>query len=640
MARNSERTAPEGRDSGDLFPPRLPADHQEYFSFYRMSVEKRTEFWSVQARRLLWDKKFTTAEEADFAEGRISWFPDGALNACRNVLEARKKPTGGRPVLLFLDRAGAPHRYTRDEVAREVRRFAAALAGQGLKQGARAAFYLPDSPETVFLALACAFLGVIPVPIPTRYAAELVGEILADSGASFLAVAFGSDPQHYESRARAVVRAAGITVVNMGTEQAEGAISLDAFLAAGAPLSGTGAGVPAEHPLFILYANSAAGVPRGSVFPTGGFLVQAAASYDYLLGAEPGGMEDGLVCTLDLASASGQCYGFWGPLLNGVPLVLIAEERRESAERLRQALELTGSPVLLTSPVILSALRRETGGAALSERRFRLLAASGDDLKPRHIQFAAQALVSSPERTLNLWVQTECGAALIGTWPDPGLNRPGALGLPFPGIEPVVLNSMTRDCRPNESGQLVFRSSWPAMIRTIWGQDERYRQLYFGRVPGYYGTNDGVRVDDQGFVWFMGRLDDVIKLRGQSLATAEVETVLAAHPRVAEAAVVGVEGEEGEAEIVAFLVLDVPIESGEEMLTLEAELSRSIEGRLGEFALLSRYIIAPELPRTRTGKIVRRVLKRIVSGTISMDEDLSHLANPGSVEKLIRERGL
>jgi acetyl-CoA synthetase len=514
-----------------------------------------------------------------------------------------------------------------------------------LKPGDRIALYLPDSPATVFFTLASASLGLITVPIPARYTAELTCEILSDSGAVLLVAAFGSGSPSYEARVQSVFEAGdGITTINAGEKTVAGTIPYAEFISpeAPAPLE-TLESVDAEHPLFILYANTAAGVPRGSVFATAGFLVQAAASCDYLFNSAGDSVgTESLVCTLDLASAAGQCYGIWGPLINGFRVVISADRMQTTAERFRHALETCENPVLLTTPLMLSALKRELAGAPLSDRRFRLVASSGDVLKPRHIQFAAQALVSSPEKVMNLWVQTECGASIINTFPSPELNLPGALGLPFPGTGPQVLNYMGQTCRANESGQLVFNSSWPSMIRTIWGQDERYRQLYFRRMPGCYSTNDGARVDGQGFFWFMGRLDDVVKVRGQSFATSELEAVLAAHPLVAEAAVVGVEGEEGEEGLSAFLVPEHPFTGNrdEEIQVLEKELSESIGRRVGEFALIVQFIIAPELPRTRTGKIVRRVLKRIATGDITMDEDLSHIANPNSVEKLIRERGM
>lgn len=649
---------PEG-DRG-LIPERLPAGLKEYRGLYQKSIERREDFWRIQASRLVWDREFLTVVHENFSEGAVSWFDGGALNACRNALDVHIERGGAdERALLYLDSDGVVRPFTFRGLLEETRKLAAALAAAGLARGDRFLLYLPDSPETVICLLACARIGLVAVPVPARYTADLVCEIAANCGASALLVASGSGSRSYDARARTVIEAfAEKTVIDAGVKTAEGAVQGSPNYAnhnseyhhysdfvAGAGSSDPGcASVEAEHPLFILYANSAAGMPRGSVFATGGFLVQAAVSHDYLFRSTADG--DGaksLVCALDLSSAAGLCYGVWGPLANGSCTVIAAEGMHSQAERLRRALETCDSAALLTTPILLSELKRELGDAPLSpERRFALVASSGDVLKPRHISFAARTLVTAPERVLNLWMQTECGAAVIGTFPSAELNRSGALGLPFPGIRPLVVNHLGQACRPNESGQLVFSASWPSMIRTIWGQADRYRQLYFRRVPGYYSTNDGARVDGEEFYWFMGRLDDVIKVRGQSLATSEVEAVLASHPLISEAAVVGVEGEDGES-LFAFLVLEKSIvEKGGEPVTaaLEEELARSIERRIGEFTVISRFIVAQELPRTRTGKIVRRVLKRIAVGDITVGEDLSHVANPGAVEDLLRQRGL
>jgi acetyl-CoA synthetase len=644
MGENRSQADSGERDGRELIPSRLPAGLKEYTKFYRQSIESRVEFWRIQAGRLVWEKEFGEVVRENFAEGTVSWFSGGSLNACRTILDRRiEQGEGDAPALLAADDDGGFRSMTCRELDEEAGRFAAALEASGIGRGDRFMLYLPDSPATVACMLGCARLGVVIVPVPVRYTAELVGEIAADCGASGILVAPRDDSPFYASRALTVMAAfPGKTVVNAGAKEVPGAIFLGSFLSRGGAVPGCVA-IESEDPFLILYANSAAGVPRGSVFAAGGFLVQAAVTFDYLFSSPVGGGKTrSMVCELELASAAGQSCGVWGPLLNGTCVVIAAGGKRSPAERMRDVLDRCDSPVLLTTPVFLSELKKEIDDSQRApEKRFALVASTGDVLKPRHIGFAAQTLTSGPEKVLNLWVQTECGAAVIGTFPGAELNRPGALGLPFPGIEPVVVNNLGQACKPNESGQLGFRGSWPSMIRTIWSQDERYRQLYFRRVHGMYSTNDGARIDADGFVWFMGRLDDVIKVRGQSLATSEIEAVLVAHPQVTEAAVVSVEEENGET-LVAFLVLDRSMGGADQsaLHDLEAELTRSIERRVGEFTLISRFIVAQEFPRTRTGKVVRRMLKRIAVGDIGGDEDMSHLANPDAVSELIRKRGL
>jgi acetyl-CoA synthetase len=635
-------------DTGNqgMFPSKFPESLQKYHAFYRHSVEHREEFWSRQASRVAWDAPFTRVVHENFSNGAVSWFEGGKLNAAGNVLNSdRQNSAAAQPALRFFAGGGDLKSWSRQDLEGEVRLLAAALEESGLKTGDRVALYLPDSPETVFFMLACSCLGLIYVPIPERYPSEITREIIRDSGAKLLVVSFTHDPRPYESRALSVIDSLmGLPIINTGGREVERTIPYKRFVSPDTvkPLDSL-TSVAAEHPSFILYANSASGIPRGSVFATGGFLVQAAASYDFIFQSK---VEDvkvkNMVCMLDLASAAGQSYGLWGPLMNGACLVLTESSQSPAGDRLRRVLKECESPALLTTPTLLSELRRELNNGSLDGvKRFSLAACSGDVLKPRLISFAAQFLVSKPEHVLNLWIQSECGSAIISTFPHGELNRPGALGLAFPGVEPFVYNYLGQICRPNESGQLVFKSSWPSMIRTIWGQEERYRQLYFQRVPGCYSTNDGVRLDGDEFYWFMGRLDDVIKVRGQSLATSEIEAVLVTHPLVSEAAVVSVEGDEGET-LVAFLVMDETMigENREiDKNSLESQLSQSIIRRIGEFAAISQFVIADELPRTRTGKIVRRVLRRIATGDITSNDDLSHLANPESVEDLIRKKG-
>ncbi|MFA6471817.1 MAG: AMP-binding protein [Candidatus Latescibacterota bacterium] len=637
-------------DTGEIGKPgqstvKFPASLQKYHLFYRQSIEHREEFWKRQANRIIWDAPFTQVVQEDFRMGAVSWFTGGKLNACRNVLETgRKNGESKKPALRYFTDGGDILSYTWEDLDREVRQLAAALDTHGLKTGDRIALYLPDSPETVFFMLACAFLGLIYVPIPARYPSEITCEILLNSGAKMVVVSFTQKSSSYDVRAQSVVDSIMETyIVNTGSREVEKTVSYGHFVSPKSmrPLESS-VSVESEHPFFILYANSASGIPRGSVFATGGFIVQAAASYDYIFQSIYEGEEvKSAVCTLELASAAGQCYGLWGPLANGICIVLTDGGLRSNSDLLHRLLQECESPSLLTTPTLLHDLRLELNDIPLdNKRRFSLVALSGDVLKPRLISFASQCLVSKPEKVVNLWMQSECGSAIISTYPNRELNRPGALGLAFPGIEALVYNYLGEICRPNESGQLVFKSSWPSMIRTIWCQPERYRQLYFQRVPGCYSTNDGVRLDGDGFYWFMGRIDDVIKVRGQSLATSEIETVLVSHPEISEAAVVSVEGDDGES-IVAFLVINNRLVDENEIDkdSLESELSQSIIRRIGEFASISQYIFADELPHTRTGKIVRRVLRRIATGDITSSEDLSHLANPESVEEIIRKKG-
>jgi acetyl-CoA synthetase len=630
-------------DVSDTGSQRLvPADLQTYFGRYQESIDDREKYWRNQAARLAWDEPFDAVMDEDFQSARFEWFAGGTLNAAANVLDSKiAAGHASDTALRYFDADNGVTTLTFSELRERTLRTAAALQAFDVGSGDRVALSLPDCLETVYTMLACAWIGAIYVPIPCHFTPEITAEIAADSGAMLMVIGTTSDTVVSDSRIADIMsRLDGITIITADDTAPDGALTFAAFLAQGNPEPPC-ASVESGQPLFIIYANSAAGIPRGSVFATGGYLVHAATSFDMLFrkveGCEP---SENVLSTLQFASTGAQTYGLWGPLLNGAGIVITAEGGTPDTTTLTRVLSETPSTALLTTPTLLGSLKRTMTTDTAFDTRFTMVAATGDVLAPRLVKFATDALTAGQDRVINLWIQSESGAALMATFPAAELNRPGALGLPACGVRPRAVNYAGEACRANESGQLVFAASWPGMVRTIWGQQERYRELYFRQFSGNFATNDGVRMDGEGFFWFMGRLDDVIKIRGQSLATSEIEAVLVTHGTVREAVVVSLTGEERE-NLTAFLVLETDSHqpaSDDDRDRLERELSDTIAGRIGSFAIPSSYILSRELPRTRTGKVVRRVLRRIATGDISPEEDLSHIANPRAVDELIRKR--
>ncbi len=619
--------------------PNIPSDIDHYRTLYAESIDNREEFWRIQAELIKWDNAFETIVDEDFSAGTISWFSDGKLNACFNALDSHlENGTAGAAALTCYDNNGVSCEYTFNELLSEVAALAGALKKNGLKTGDRVVLYLPDSPESVFFMLACARLGILYVPIPVHYTTEVIHDILDDCKASMIVISPDERGDSYSERAVTLIEMLdGIIVINTGKSKVEGAIAYSGLVSGSEKITPADCeSVEAEHPLFILYAGYAAGVPRGSVFATGGFIVHAVSSFTVLFQSVDGESEKmNIACCTNLASTAGQCYGLWGALISGAGVIITEAGDTPSTTLLLRILDEDPVPALFTTPRLLAALKRELGSEPLSkDRRFPLVACYGDILAPRFVVFAGNSLTTGIERVINMWIQSESGAALINTYANAGCNSPGTIGLPAFGIKPRIINNFGETCRTNESGQLVFENSWPGMIRTIWGQPERFIELYFQRNAGYFGTNDGVRADCNGFFWFMGRLDDVIKVHGQSIATSEIEAVILSHPMVAESAVISIDGEEDE-DIIAYVVTEQSSESNYEKPV--ADMTGDIERRIGEFAVPVRFIVTDELPRTRTGKIVRRLLRRIADGTISPQEDLSHVANPHVVDKLINK---
>jgi len=616
-----------------------PSDIDHYRTLYADSINNREEFWRTRAELIKWDKAFETIVDEDFSAGTISWFSEGKLNACFNALDNHQENgAAGATALTCYDSNGVSRTYTYKELLAEVTALAGALTTKGLKNGDRVALYLPDSPESVFFMLACARLGILYVPIPAHYTTKVLHDILNNCKASMIVISPDERGDSYSERAVTLIEMLnGIIVINTGKSTVEGAIAYSDLVSGSEEITRVDCeSIEAEHPLFILYAGYAAGVPRGSVFATGGFIVHAVSSFNVLFQSADGASEKlNIACCTNLASTAGQCYGLWGALISGNGVIITDAGDNPSTALLRRILDEGPAPALFTTPRRLAALKKELGTNPLSkDRRFPLVACYGDILAPRFVVFAGNSLTTGTERVINMWIQSESGAALINTYANAGCNSPGTIGLPAFGIKPRVINNFGEICRANESGQLVFEDSWPGMIRTIWGQPERFFELYFQRNAGYFETNDGVRVDCNGFFWFMGRLDDVIKVRGQSIATSEIEAVILSHPAVAESAVISIDGEADE-EIIAYVVTEQSSESNYEKLVVD--LTGYIERRIGEFAVPARFIFSEELPRTRTGKIVRRLLRRIADGTISSQEDLSHVANPHAVDKLINK---
>ncbi len=621
------------------FSEKPPLTLRNYVRFHQRSMREREKYWRVQAGRLDWIDEFKTVVYEDFREPRVEWFSEGRLNACHNALDRHiKGEAAKRPAIVFLGDDGTFTALSYRELHARVIRLSGALASRGMEAGMRIVLYLPNLPEAVVFMLAAARLGMTYVPVPARYPEDQVLRIVAQCGASMVVVGGPSGRPDYDER---VVELAGKldgpSLVTLGQGGPPGAVPyLDLTKSRGAEQRAVfPAG--AEHPLCILYAASTTGNPRGSVMATGGFLVQAATAHGVLFktvskskGSEaPASFH---YCAVDTASAAGQSHGVWGPLLAGDTLVLAATGKLSQAERLGRLLGKFPTLSVLTTPDRLAEWTADVEKQSLkTKNRFEIVASCGGVLTPRLCAAAGLSLARGPERVINLWIQSESGAALIGTRAHAGLNRGGALGIPMPGVEPLVCTDAGGECAPNLGGRLAFRTSWPAMLRGVWGQPERYREMYFVKIPEAFTTPDAVRRDAGGFFWFMSRRDDIVKIRGLSLRTSEVEAVLQAHPKLSEAAVVGATSPEGEL-LAAFVVLAASEEKvGRE--TIEEELAAYVEKRIGDFAVPRRVFFASELPRTPSGKTARRLLRRIVSGQLSGNEDLGHIVNPQALDE-------
>ena len=621
---------------------RPPEKVRDYLEGQAASFENRAEYWRLQAGRLTWEVDFEDVFEEALDEGRVEWFKNGRLSGCRNALDVNiQNGKGGLPALVYLPRNGDPREWSFDELLDLVVRQVAALDAAGLREGDRLALWCEDRPESVSLILACNRLGVTAVPISRKIPFAPVAERVLDSGSKILFYSgLGEDADRSDLGAKIRDSLDGVKIVCFDEDPVVGEPYTEWLEKGEARGSGIEpVSVDSEHPLMILYADSSAGGPKGLVFPTGGYLVGVATSYDQIFGVAADGMERiGVLSTMEFSSGAGMSYGLWGPLLNGHTVVIAERSGELDAKRLFSQLETFWPMSLLTTPRMLAGWRRELGDFEPGHKlRFNMVASSGEMLTPRLARFGSSTLVISPERMVNMWVQKETGTALLSTYPFPDLNKPGSVGMLAYGVKGEITSDFGESCRTNESGQLVFPCSWPSMVRSLINREDRFREIYFQRVDGRFSTNDGMRVDEDGFFWFMRRLDDVVKVKGHSVSTSEVEAVLLSHPDVDEAAVIGLAQEGGDA-LAAFVVPGADAAGKGEKKAADAfeeELSAWLRGRVGEFFVPSRFFVSSALPRTKSGKVVRRLLNRIASGDADSGEDLSYLANPEKVKDLI-----
>ena len=595
---------------------KLPTRLDAFRRLHRHTLDHREQFWAAIAEQLQWQTPFSYVVKEDFSIPLASWFWDGQINAAQNALHRIiEKGRGDARALVFYQKSGHVYTLTFNELKDKVLRLAAAFHRAGLIQGDCIALNLPSCPEFVISALAAAYLGITYLPIGCHLPPSIVAEDITASTAKLVIMANSNAYEEKKSHAPTVRALLEDLSILISGETIEGIPTLEEYMAKADPSGLEPACPEANHPLFTVYENRLAGKHVGSVFPTGGFLVQAHASFDDIfnkvLDQDKPQM---IVNTLDIYKAPAQAYGLWGPLTNGTGIVLIDEDIRVNT--IEDILNEQPNPALLCPPTLISEVREQLGQGQLNTaKRFSVIASCGNALSPRLVKYADSILVNGPERVVNLWVQSKSGIALLNSYPTPELNRPGTLGFGALGVEPIIINDFGEPCKTNISGNLVFSQSWPAMPMATPGTTEHFKKTYFSKFQGYFFTYDGVRSDKDGFFWFMGRLDDSIKVKGQSLGASLIEGVLTSHPLVEEAAIISTQNKSGE-DIVIFVVPRDKIQNEQKCID---QIKDYITDKIGRFAVPKKIIITDQLPKTATGKLFRSVLRRIAAGEEPLD---------------------
>ncbi|MEN9464748.1 MAG: acetate--CoA ligase [Pseudomonadota bacterium] len=624
---------------------------KRYEQLYQQSITDPDGFWRKEAQqRIDWIKPFTKVRNASFNEPvSIKWFEDGTLNASVNCLDrhlaARAKQTA---IIWEGDEPSVERHISYQELHDEVCRFANALKAQGVRKGEIVCIYMPMIPEAAVAMLACARIGAVHSVVFGGFSPDALASRIEDSNAKVLITADEGVRGGRKVPLKANVDLAAqkpnvrsletvIVVQRTGGKVAwqEGRdLWYHDLIQQAAPVC-PAAEMNAEDPLFVLYTSGSTGKPKGVVHTTGGYLVYAAMTHQYVFDYHEG---DVYWCTADVGWVTGHSYIIYGPLANGaITLMCEGVPNYPDINRFSQIVDKHKVTILYTAPTAIRALMAEGSRAVAGTHResLRLLGSVGEPINPEAWRWYYQTIGEERCPIVDTWWQTETGGIMITPLPGATAAKPGSATRPFFGVQPALVDNDGQILTGATEGNLVILSSWPGQARTLYGDHERFAQAYFSTFAGKYFSGDGARRDEDGYYWITGRVDDVINVSGHRLGTAEVESALVAHPKVAEAAVVGYPHELKGQGIYVYVTL-----KGGDMGNdaIKKELRDWVRNEIGPIAAPDLIQITADLPKTRSGKIMRRILRKIAANEQDALGDLSTLADPSVVDALIDNR--
>ena len=625
------------------------ATPEDYARLYAFSLSDPDGFWGSEGLRLDWIRPYSKVRDATFAPGRVSikWFEDGVLNVSANCIDRHLAARAGQTAIIFEpDDPAEPARHiTYAELSEKVNRLANVLKAQGVGRGDRVVIYLPMIPEAAYAMLACARIGAIHSIVFAGFSPDALANRINDCEAKLVITADtaprGGRRTALKSNADAALLHCSdkvrCLVVKRTGDQTTWVAGRDVdLLAEMAQASPDCPPEPmgAEDALFILYTSGSTGRPKGVVHTSGGYLAYAAMTHQYVFDYREG---DVYWCTADVGWVTGHSYIVYGPLANGATTVMFeGVPTYPDAGRFWAVCEKHRVNQFYTAPTAIRSLMGQ--GTEWVEKHdlssLRVLGTVGEPINPeawvwydRHVGKGRCPIVDT------FW-QTETGGHMITSLPGAIETKPGSATLPFFGVRPVVLDAASGEVIEGNGveGVLCFAESWPGQMRTLWGDHARFEEAYFSQYPGYYFTGDGCRRDEDGYYWITGRVDDVINVSGHRMGTAEVESALVAHAKVAEAAVVGYPHDLKGQGIYAYVTLMNGVEPSDE---LRRELEAWVRSEIGPIAKPDLIQWAPGLPKTRSGKIMRRILRKIAENDYAALGDTSTLAEPAVVDELI-----
>ncbi|MGL4354706.1 MAG: acetate--CoA ligase [Aeromonas popoffii] len=625
-------------------------DKAGYEAMYQASVQDPDAFWGEQGKILDWIKPYTKVKNTSYDPGHVSikWYEDGLLNVSANCLDRHLAQRGDKVAIIWEgDNPAEDRKLTYRELHSEVCKFANVLKAQGVHRGDVVCLYMPMVPEAAIAMLACTRIGAVHSIVFGGFSPEALAGRIIDSGSSIVITADEglrggrpvplkknvdealTNPDTQVSKVIVLKRTGGKVAWHghrdIWWHEAIATVSADC------PPEAMGA----EDPLFVLYTSGSTGKPKGVLHTTGGYLVYATLTFKYIFDYHE---EDIYWCTADVGWVTGHSYLVYGPLANGATTIMFeGVPNYPATNRMSQVVDKHQVSILYTAPTAIRALMAKGRDAVegTSRQSLRIMGSVGEPINPEAWEWYYRTIGEERCPIVDTWWQTETGGILISPLPGVTDLKPGSATRPFFGVQPALVDNMGEPLEGATEGNLVITDSWPGQMRTVFGDHERFEQTYFSTFPGRYFTGDGARRDEDGYYWITGRVDDVLNVSGHRMGTAEIESALVSHPKIAEAAVVGVPHEIKGQGIYAYVTLIAGEEPSRE---LHKEVKEWVRKEIGAIATPDVIHWAEGLPKTRSGKIMRRILRKIATGETDSLGDISTLADPGVVDKLIREK--
>ena len=636
-------------DIKDEFKQNAYINTEKYEEMYNESIQNPEKFWSEQAENIDWYKKWDNVMNYDFNTADIKWYEGGKLNVTYNCIDRHLESRGDQTAIVWeSDDPNSEKSYTYNELHREVSRFANVLKKHGVVKGDVVIIYMPMIPELSIAVLACARIGAIHSVVFGGFSSDSLNSRILDCNPKIVICADRGvrGGKSVPSKANADLAMEGTNVekcivvkrtgeeTNMqsGRDIWWGEEMNDDSISDECPPEE----MDAEDPLFILYTSGSTGKPKGVLHTTGGYIVYTALTFKYVFDYKDG---DIFWCTADIGWITGHSYIIYGPLANGATTIMFeGVPQYPDWGRFWDVVDKHKVNIFYTAPTAIRAIAR-MGDHHVSKRKLdslKLLGTVGEPINPEAWLWYYNVVGKGKLPIVDTWWQTETGGMLISPLPGATKLKPGSATKPLFGIQPLLVDNEGNELKGATSGNLCIKASWPGQMRGVYGDPERFYNTYFTTYKGYYFTGDGCRRDEDGYYWITGRVDDVINVSGHRLGTAEIESALVLHKDVAESAVVGFPHEIKGQGIYAYITLNQGIEATDE---LKKELTQQVRTQIGPIATIDTIQWAPGLPKTRSGKIMRRILRKIAEKDIDNIGDTSTLAEPEVVEDLVKNAG-